>query len=106
MSEENVELMEEKEGSLLMPYVFFGLAVLYALLPVDLVPDVPIVGWVDDISLLLISGLNLAEKKAGEVGSSLRKKIRFLKWSVVAVGIVLTVLVGLFGVALIKFICS
>ncbi len=106
MSEENVELMEEKDGGLLGPYVFLGLAVLYALLPFDLVPDVPVVGWVDDISLLLVSSLNLAEKKFGEVGSSFRKKIRFLKWSVVGVGVVLTVLVGLFGVALIKFICS
>lgn len=47
-----------------LPKFIVGLAVLYMLLPTDLVPDVPVIGWIDDITFLWIALSNLFRKGA------------------------------------------
>ncbi|MCB1143603.1 MAG: DUF1232 domain-containing protein [Leptospiraceae bacterium] len=40
--------------------VLFILALIYGVSPIDLIPDViPVLGWSDDVTLLLITGINL-----------------------------------------------
>ena len=36
----------------LLPFIVLAFGVLYGLWPADLIPDVPIIGWVDDIGVL------------------------------------------------------
>ncbi|MDD3001613.1 MAG: YkvA family protein [Candidatus Riflebacteria bacterium] len=60
-NQENVEA--EKAGGILAKpatqAVLFVLALLYVVLPVDIIPDVvPIIGWLDDITVLLAGIIN------------------------------------------------
>ncbi len=36
------------ERSLVIPFVFLVLAILYDLSPIDIIPDIPVIGYVDD----------------------------------------------------------
>ena len=96
----------EEKGRSFWPYVMLGAAVLYAVSPIDLIPDVPVVGWIDDISLLLVTSLNVIEKNIAEANSRLQRMIHVLKWSFIVLGVLLTLILGLFGVALVKYISS
>lgn len=35
-----------------LPFIVLLLGVFYGLWPIDVIPDVPIIGWVDDIGVL------------------------------------------------------
>ena len=77
-------------------------AVLYAISPVDLIPDVPVVGWIDDIAILLPTTLNAIEKSISDTSSSIRKTVHLVKWIFILLGVLVCVL----GVAALKYIFS
>ncbi|MCX7970505.1 MAG: YkvA family protein [Negativicutes bacterium] len=71
-----------------MPWVLFVLALIYAVSPIDLVPDWPVVGWLDDLLLLLGTGLNLIEHRARLPNRPLLiAAIRWFKWLALAAGL-------------------
>lgn len=35
-----------------LPYLVLSFGVLYGLWPIDVIPDVPIVGWIDDVGVI------------------------------------------------------
>ena len=81
-------------------------AILYDVSPIDLSPDaVPVVGWLDDVGVTLVAGLNLLEKIQSNQNGLFAKMLRMSKWLliillVIAGLIVVGLLVGIF--ALIK----
>jgi uncharacterized membrane protein YkvA (DUF1232 family) len=58
--------------------VLLGLAVAYAVFPIDAVPDVvPVLGWVDDAFILISASLNTLEKTFANGSASLEKILKF-----------------------------
>jgi len=35
-----------------LPYLIVALGIVYGIWPIDLIPDAPIVGWIDDIGVI------------------------------------------------------
>jgi uncharacterized membrane protein YkvA (DUF1232 family) len=35
-----------------LPYILIALGFVYGIFPLDLIPDIPVVGWVDDIGVM------------------------------------------------------
>jgi uncharacterized membrane protein YkvA (DUF1232 family) len=44
------------------PKALTAFALLYVLWPADLVPDIPIFGWLDDAGMIFLAGLYLSHK--------------------------------------------
>ena len=74
--------------SKIKPWIPFILAVIYTVSPADLVPDtLPIAGWMED-GLFLIAGLlNGIQNGVLDDNSSLKKIIKFLKWTLLIIGV-------------------
>lgn len=53
----------DPSASLLGKLVFFG-ALLYLAFPADLIPDVPVIGWLDDLGVMGLASSWLARKAA------------------------------------------
>lgn len=85
------------QGAVAGALVLFALALLYDVMPVDLIPDIPMVGWVDDFFITVTAGLNLLEKGVAGMSGSLAGIVKLVKWGVVLLGIIAVALVG-FGV--------
>jgi uncharacterized membrane protein YkvA (DUF1232 family) len=51
------------------PKALVLLAVLYLLMPADLVPDIPIVGWIDDLLVLWLALSNLLQSGRPETSA-------------------------------------
>lgn len=77
--------------------VLAGLAVLYDVSPVDIIPDIPVVGWVDDFFITATAGLNLIEQNTKESMQWLSTIAKTLKWVVIILGIIVVLLVALLG---------
>lgn len=73
------------------------LGVVYAISPLDIIPDIPLIGWIDDFFVLSATILNLLEKTTGQTHHSLRQILKVLKWITVAIGIIVILLLALLG---------
>ena len=91
------------ERSLVIPVVFLVLAILYDLSPIDIIPDIPVIGYVDDLMITAIATLNLLQKWFEDTSNTLAAVLGFMKWLVIFVGIIAVSLVGLIVWGIVKF---
>ena len=94
-----------------MPAIMLALAVLYTISPIDLIPDIPIIGWVDDATFLIAAIMNYLEK-SGNVnnpfysthGPKTAAMLRKAKWIVLGVGAIACILILVAGVTVLNVI--
>jgi len=91
------------ERSLVIPVVFLVLAILYDLSPIDIIPDIPVIGYFDDLIITAIATLNLLQKWFEDTSNTLAAVLGFIKWLVIFVGIIAVSLVGLIVWGIVKF---
>lgn len=101
-----VQVLEEPKDQSVFPYVLLGLAILYTLSPIDLVPDMPVVGWFDDLFALAAAGLNVLQNGLGRQNKLLEQIVGLLKWGLIVVGALVILVVVLLGTAIIKLFSS
>ena len=71
-------------------------AVLYALSPVDILPDVvPFAGWADDLLITVTGGLNLLQSYAKEGNEALAGILGAIKWVVIILGVIAIAIIAL-----------
>lgn len=93
-------------GKEISSLVFLGLAILYDLSPIDIIPDIPIVGWLDDATITLTTGLNCIQQFTAQTSSTLSNIAKTLKWLVIIIGGILVALLALVVVFFIKAVSN
>lgn len=83
-------------------WALMALSVAYLLSPVDIIPDIPVIGWVDDFFAISVAGLNLLQGYASEDNSSLAQLLKFIKWAVIILGVICILLILLLGTLIVK----
>ena len=73
--------------------VILVLALLYDVSPVDIVPDIPVIGWVDDFFITATAGLNVIQQYTKESASSISSLAKTLKWILIGVGVIAVLLI-------------
>ena len=94
------------ERSLVMPFVFLVLAILYDLSPIDIIPDIPVVGYFDDLIITAIATLNFLQKWFEDTSGILAAALGFMKWLVIFVGVIAVSMVGLIVWGIVKFFAT
>ena len=61
-------------------WVLMVLCLLYGVSPVDIIPDIPVVGQIDDLIKLVSGGLNLVQRYMERAESSLAAVVKVVKW--------------------------
>lgn len=93
---------EKPNKSMTGKWIFFGLSLLYVTLPFDLIPDIPVLGWIDDTLLLTGATLNLLESSAGQYNQTLGQLVRLGKWIFIFLALLILLLTLLLGTALVR----
>ena len=88
--------------SVVVPWVIMVLCLLYGVSPVDIIPDIPIVGPIDDLIILASGSLNLAHRYMERADPSLTTIVKVVKWIVIALGAIVILLLALFAVAIVN----
>ena len=96
----------ENKPSTAVSWVLAGLGLVYAISPIDIIPDVPVIGWVDDFFVIAVTVLNLLEKEIGKVNQSLTTILKVLKWITLGLGIIAVLLLLLLGTVIYKMIAG
>lgn len=88
--------LEEKKSTV-GAWIFMIISILYGVSPVDIIPDIPVVGWVDDFFINATAILNLIQAECSQTNQWLASIAKGLKWVVIALGVVFILLVLLLG---------
>ncbi len=86
-------LIKSLKNQVPLSVILFVLAIIYALSSKDIVPNIPIIGWVDDLTFLAFTTLNIIEKRIrsrdqSRITLSRVILIQVIKWSVMIAGLV------------------
>lgn len=74
------------------------LSALYAVLPLDIIPDTfPFAGWIDDIIVLAMGVLHFFQRSSEHNNSNLAAILKMLKWILIALVSIAVLLMLLFG---------
>ncbi|MBO7481380.1 MAG: DUF1232 domain-containing protein [Bacteroidales bacterium] len=93
--------LEKNEVSHVGAWIWGILAAIYALSPVDILPDViPVAGWVDDILITVTGGLNLIQSYLKESNEHLAKIVKGIKWVLIVLGILIIAIIALIVVGI------
>lgn len=88
----------EKKGVGAGAWVWLILGILYAVSPVDILPDVvPVAGWVDDLVITGSGVLNFIQAKVGEGSEMLASIVGIFKWILIVLGVIAILLIALIG---------
>lgn len=93
---------QASERSLVGPIILLALAILYDLSPVDIIPDFPVIGHIDDLIITAIATLNLLQKWLENFSMTLAGLLGLMKWLVSLVGIIAVSLLGLASWGIVK----
>lgn len=94
------EIEITKKPSTTGAWIWAILCGLYAISPVDIIPDVvPVVGWADDLLAVVGGGLNLIQANLAQTNQTLAGILKFVKWTVIILGGILVAIVAILGVA-------
>ena len=90
------EDLEKREVSHVGAWIWAVLGIIYAISPVDILPDViPVAGWVDDILITVTGGLNLIQSYLKESNEHLAKIVKGIKWVLIVLGILIIAIIAL-----------
>jgi len=107
ISQDDVSTVERgSEHSLVLPVILLILAVVYDLSPVDVIPDVPVAGYIDDFFITVTAFLNFFQKWLEGSSLVLAAIVQWLKWGVVFLGVMAVSLVGLAVYGIVKLISA
>lgn len=79
--------MDKGKRKKVWAWVLLGLGIVYDLSPLDVIPDVPVVGWIDDFFVTVAVVLNLLQQNSDGKRNRVAKVAKWLKWGVIAIGI-------------------
>ncbi len=88
------------------PWIPLILAITYAAIPFDIIPDVPVVGWLEDGLLIAVAVLNGIEKSALANNLALQKIFKYIKWGLFIAGVLAITIIVLLVVVITKTVSS
>lgn len=92
-------------GRTIFSVILFVLAILYDISPIDIIPDIPVVGWTDDFFLTATTALNLIETLSRGNSPLIGSIAKTLKWLCIIVGTILVILAIILGATIADMIC-
>ncbi|MBQ3834219.1 MAG: DUF1232 domain-containing protein [Elusimicrobia bacterium] len=70
-------------------WIFFIAAIVYGMSPIDLIPDMPVVGWIDDVALGTAAFTNLIQQYFFQTNGNLNNLFRIAKYILISIAVLI-----------------
>ena len=77
-------------------------SLVYVFNPIDIIPDMPAIGWIDDFFVVALGMINLVQGYTNDTNEKLAKIIKILKWIIAILGIICIIFILFLGSVIIK----
>ncbi|MBR3628102.1 MAG: DUF1232 domain-containing protein [Elusimicrobia bacterium] len=100
IKEQDNKNIKESQSKKVWAWILFIAAIIYGASPVDLIPDMPVIGWIDDFTIGAAAFTNLIQQQFFQTNKSLNKLFKIAKWILISIA-VLIILVAILIITLI-----
>ena len=92
----------ESRSKKIWSWILLIAAMIYGVSPVDLVPDAPIIGWVDDFMIGSAALMNFVQQQFFQTNNSLNKLFKIIKWILISIAILIILVAVLIITVIVK----
>ena len=69
-----------------------GASIIYDVIPADLIPDIPLVGWLDDMLVTSSAALNCLQQFGINANGKVDKLLKWLKWICILLAVIVVII--------------
>ncbi len=73
--------------------LLLGASILYDVIPADFIPDIPFVGWLDDMLVTSSAALNCLQQFGVNANGKVDRLLKWLKWICILLAILVIIVV-------------
>ena len=73
--------------------LLLGASIIYDVIPADFIPDIPFVGWLDDMLVTSSAALNCLQQFGVNANGKLDRLLKWLKWICILLAILVIIVV-------------
>ena len=99
---QNNQNVKESASKKFWAWILFILAVIYGVSPVDLIPDIPVAGWLDDFTIGSAALANLIQQQFFQTNEQINNLLKKIKWILISTAVLIFFIVTLIIVLIVK----
>lgn len=69
-----------------------GASIIYDVIPADLIPDIPLVGWLDDMLVTSSAALNCLQQFGINANGKVDRLLKWLKWICILLAVIVVII--------------
>ena len=73
--------------------LLLGASIIYDVIPADFIPDIPFVGWLDDMLVTSSAALNCLQQFGVNANGKVDRLLKWLKWICILLAILVVIVV-------------
>jgi len=100
--QKNKNIEEESTSKKVWSWILLIAAVIYGMSPIDLIPDMPFVGWIDDVTICAAAFTNFIQQQFFQTNATLNKLFKLTKWILISIAILITLVAILIITLIVK----
>lgn len=82
-----------------------GASILYDVIPADFIPDIPFVGWLDDMLITSSAALNCLQQFGINANGKVERLLWWLKWTCILLAVLVILVVILLAGTIVSMAC-
>ena len=94
--------IEESQSKKVWAWILFIAAIIYGASPIDLIPDMPILGWIDDFTIVAAAFTNLIQQQFFQTNKYLNKLFKIAKWILISFAVLIVLIAILIITIIVK----
>ena len=84
--------------------LLLGASIIYDVIPADFIPDIPFVGWLDDMLVTSSAALNCLQQFGVNANGKVDRLLKWLKWICILLAILVIIVVILLAGAIVDMV--
>jgi len=91
--EQENKTIEENNKKKFWSYIFLIVAMIYGAIPTDIIPDIPIIGWIDDAVIGTAALTNFIQQQFFQTNESVNKLLKIIKFILIGLAVLITLII-------------
>ena len=94
--------VEENSKKKFWSYIFLIAAMIYGAIPTDIIPDIPVIGWIDDAVIGTAALTNFVQQQFFQTNGAINKLLKIIKFILIGVAVLITLIIILIITLVVK----
>ena len=102
LEQEHKTIEEKNSKKKFWSYIFLIAAMIYGAIPTDILPDMPVIGWIDDFVIGSAALTNFVQQQFFQTNEAVNKLLKTIKFILIALAVLITLVVILLITLIVK----